>query len=722
MKDSGKEDSGDLLTGLTQGLTGAFKADLEKQRGQLGILKGREEKKSSVDQSTKQDLEKLIQTLESTNERKKLVKTLKSLLAAQKAEEPQETFLDKMSMVVSAIVESSAEAIISAAGAIARFPSEVSKIVMNAFQEEHQKNLKMLLWHFSLALLTGIGCEFIARMIMNFSLGHTRLTYTWAVLGLRFIQRIIPLIIFGIASHVMVLVYKPSELSVEQNIQSIITSILIIRTILMTMYILIEPKHPDLRIFDVKSSAARTLYRFALALGQIVLGGVIFAFLGLQLGISSQAFVLWQKVVGLGVLILLITGILEAKQPVIRWLRREEGGLHAIPRIFSSLIIAATRQWHKLLILILVMSYLLWVFGSPRKAFLLLKASFLSVILMIGFLWMRRKLEFWWSKIEIQEPEEEVHWLKSTYTQLHPTLQKISRFILTTLFFILFLDAWGISVVQIATSKFVQPYFLTVLSVALILLLSRLVWSIVDFVVETQVSPKVVEGMTIEPTVFAKTVAPIVRSVLRWIIIILTLIFVLEELGIPVMPILYGISVIGIAISLGAQSLVKDLINGVLTLMEGNMAVGDVVTIGQFTGVVESITLRGLSLRHGNGALQTIPFSEVTNIINKSRDYTIVPIEISVPHGANIGQVYEAIAKAGEEIAKDKIFKKRILEPIQITGIDKFTDTAVTVSAFIKTLPDPKNQIGREFNKRLKAYLDQLGVSLSKAQSAPPVG
>lgn len=239
----------------------------------------------------------------------------------------------------------------------------------------------------------------------------------------------------------------------------------------------------------------------------------------------------------------------------------------------------------------------------------------------------------------------------------------------------------------------------------------RLLWIWTNYIAVSHVQLKIVNGRTIEPSLFAKTIAPILQSICHWALAITGIILILEEVGIPIMPIIYGISVIGIAISLGAQSLVKDLINGVLTLMEGNIAVGETVVIGAHTGIVESLSLRGVSLRHGTGALQTIPFSEVTSIINKSRDYTGITIELPVPYGTEMGKIREALQSAYNEVIADPFFQKMAIDPVSISGVDRFTDAGFVVIGGIRIKPDPKNNFVRAFNQRLKMYLEKEKIT-----------
>ncbi len=255
-----------------------------------------------------------------------------------------------------------------------------------------------------------------------------------------------------------------------------------------------------------------------------------------------------------------------------------------------------------------------------------------------------------------------------------------------------------------------QDYLRSLSKIVFYGIFSRFLWRFIDFLAMMNVAKKKEGKKTILPSQLRLTITPILKSVGHWLLIIFTVALILEELGVPIWPIIYSISVLGIAISLGAQSLVKDFINGILTLVEGNIAIGEVVTIGSHTGVVETLSLRGVALRHSSGALQTIPFSEVTNIINKSRDYTSVSVEIPVPFETRVQEVYQAFNRAFDDIRAHEIHGSRIMDKISISGVDRMADGAYYVSASIKIKPDPSNRFLKAFNEYLQIHLTKLGI------------
>ncbi len=277
-------------------------------------------------------------------------------------------------------------------------------------------------------------------------------------------------------------------------------------------------------------------------------------------------------------------------------------------------------------------------------------------------------------------------------------------------FFAIMMATWNYCFSGFFISIFSHSMTKTMTTIAIIWGLIYLLWLGLDFFVQFHTTPQTIKGKRKEPTVFAKTFGPMLHSVARWVMVLVTIFVTLESFGFDLKILVYLMSAFAFAISLGSQSLVKDIINGFFALIDGSFAVGDVVSVGAYTGTVESLSLRAITLRHSTGFLQTIPFSEVGSIINKSKNYNVIPIDVATSYKTNIGSVHEALTKAAEDMGNDPHFGKMILEPIKVSGIDRFADNAVHVIASIKILPDPNNYFAREFNRRLKLHMDALKI------------
>ena len=142
------------------------------------------------------------------------------------------------------------------------------------------------------------------------------------------------------------------------------------------------------------------------------------------------------------------------------------------------------------------------------------------------------------------------------------------------------------------------------------------------------------------------------------------------------------------------------------------MQIGDVVKLGDHFGLVEKITLRKIQLRDLEGTVHTIPFGEVAIVSNLTKDFSFYLFDIGVAYRENTDEVIKILHEIDEELREDDDFKDRILEPLEVFGVDQFADSAVMIKARIKTRPIQQWNVGREFNRRMKIAFDERGIEI----------
>ncbi|MFW5722326.1 MAG: mechanosensitive ion channel family protein [Desulfohalobiaceae bacterium] len=190
------------------------------------------------------------------------------------------------------------------------------------------------------------------------------------------------------------------------------------------------------------------------------------------------------------------------------------------------------------------------------------------------------------------------------------------------------------------------------------------------------------------------------------------MVVVLGELGVALGPILTAAGVLGLAVGFGAQHLVQDVINGFFLLLDDQIRVGDVVTIGGKGGLVERVTLRLTVLRDLHGNVHFIRNGQIDIVTNMTKEYSRYVFDVGVAYRENVDEVIEVIKEVDEDMRNDEEFGSSILEPIEILGLDRFDDSAVVVRARTKTKPIKQWAVGREFNRRLKKRFDELDIEI----------
>ena len=209
-----------------------------------------------------------------------------------------------------------------------------------------------------------------------------------------------------------------------------------------------------------------------------------------------------------------------------------------------------------------------------------------------------------------------------------------------------------------------------------------------------------------------RTLSRVIRYVLTVAVTLLGAMLVLGELGISVAPILGAAGVIGIAVGFGAQSLVKDYFTGFFLLLENQLRIGDVVDAGGKSGTVEELTLRYLRLRDYSGNVHYIPNGNITVVTNMSLGFAYAVIDIGVAYAERIDEVVALMRRVGETLRTDPSFAGRILEPLEVAGVEQWADSAVVIRCRFKVAPLEQWSVRREYLARIKAAFDEAGVEI----------
>ncbi len=208
------------------------------------------------------------------------------------------------------------------------------------------------------------------------------------------------------------------------------------------------------------------------------------------------------------------------------------------------------------------------------------------------------------------------------------------------------------------------------------------------------------------------TLSSVVHWILRVIIVVVAAFMLLGEIGVNLGPVLAAAGVVGLAIGFGAQNLVQDFIGGFFILLEDQIRVGDVIQIGDKSGLVERITLRMVILRDQAGTVHFIRNGKIDVVSNMTKDYSNYVFNIGVAYRENVDEVIRVLKDIDEEMRQDADYKNDILAPLEVAGLDSFGDSAVNIKARTKTKPIQQWRVGREFNRRIKMKFDELNIEI----------
>ena len=213
-----------------------------------------------------------------------------------------------------------------------------------------------------------------------------------------------------------------------------------------------------------------------------------------------------------------------------------------------------------------------------------------------------------------------------------------------------------------------------------------------------------------------RTLAGIINSVGVSIIFFLAAMQILPLVGLDIKPLLASAGIAGLAIGFGAQTLVKDVINGFFILLEDQYHLGDVVQIAGVKGTVEDMTLRRTALRDGDGSLHFIPNSEIKVVSNLTRDWTQISMHVAVDYKEQSDRVIKVLREAAVEVRNDPRFAETIVAEPDVPGIERVSGTEVVYLMLVKTRPGQHFAVSRELRRAIKDCFEKNNIKMA----APP--
>ncbi len=210
----------------------------------------------------------------------------------------------------------------------------------------------------------------------------------------------------------------------------------------------------------------------------------------------------------------------------------------------------------------------------------------------------------------------------------------------------------------------------------------------------------------------SKTLSRLAGYILKLIIWIAGIIVILSQLSINIAPLLASAGIVGFAIGLGAQNLIKDIIQGTFILIENQYHVGDVVSVAGVAGLVEEFNIRYTRMRNLSGSVFFIPNGEIKVVENMTKEWSRALVDIGIAYKENVDYVMSVLEKVGKELCEDEDYKNIVLEPMEILGVDSLGNSSVTIRTLIKTIPLQQWQIARELKRRIKNTFDEKGIEI----------
>jgi len=212
-----------------------------------------------------------------------------------------------------------------------------------------------------------------------------------------------------------------------------------------------------------------------------------------------------------------------------------------------------------------------------------------------------------------------------------------------------------------------------------------------------------------------ETLRHIIRSISRISLILVLALTISSELGYNIGPVLASAGIAGLAVGFGAQSLVKDIISGFFILSEDQFSIGDVVKIGDFSGVVERMTLRVTILRNLEGQVYIVPNGNIQHVTVMTKEWARAVLDVTVSHKQELSKVFDTLKAVGAQLARD--WPDRVLDQPAVLGIEKLDDSGVTIRSIVKTPAFKKDDVLREWRRRVKEEFGRAAIVFTDKSS-----
>ena len=494
------------------------------------------------------------------------------------------------------------------------------------------------------------------------------------------------------------------------------SAVLGVRLFALLARLLLEPNAPRLRLLPFDDRAANALYRGSVQLAALYATlRVAVVFLG-RFGAPADTLLLLQALAPALFVLLMLYTIWKVRADVAG-LIRGAGEPGPLRRLLADL-------WPAL-----AAAYLLWLYLSRLYDLLLDRpekdnAPILSIVLLL-VLPLADMLLCRILAALLQRPAGSAAGTSSSIAESFvPVLRRAIHIAVLLSGFLILADLWQIDLFAMAQRGLGGRITSALFGIVIVALLAWILWEVARTAIDGRMTAEAVSDGSAKPASRLRTLLPLLRICLQATILVMAVLSILAALGINIVPLLAGASVVGVAIGFGSQTLVRDIVSGAFFLMDDAFRLGEYIEVGDAKGTVEKIGVRAVVLRHHRGPLNVLPYGEIKRLRNTSRDWMIMKLEFHLSYDTDLKKVKQIIKKVGQEIAADPELSKDLIEPLKSQGVAATDENGLVVR--VKYMANPAGggayTIRREAFARIIAAFAEAGIRFAERRvtvSAP---
>jgi moderate conductance mechanosensitive channel len=216
------------------------------------------------------------------------------------------------------------------------------------------------------------------------------------------------------------------------------------------------------------------------------------------------------------------------------------------------------------------------------------------------------------------------------------------------------------------------------------------------------------------------TIESLIVNVVRFFVVGIAILMILETaFDLDIGPAIAGLGIVGIAVGLGTQNLVRDYLNGALILIENQYSIGDVVMVAGISGTVEDFTLRRTTVRDVDGTVHTVPNGQISIASNMTRSWSRVHLDVRVAYGTDVEKTVRLVDDLGRKLAEDADWREHVTEAPHVERVSEFGDLGFTILVLGKVAAGQQWAVGGEMRKRLLAEFERRGIQIPTLTVAP---
>lgn len=544
---------------------------------------------------------------------------------------------------------------------------------------------------------------------------HTPKQRAWVMFGGLLIDLAAVIAATGVGVAVSALLREPGELATQLD-GAFLKTFFAVEVIKAMVRLIFAPRYAHLRLLDVPTKAAAYWTDWLSRL--VTVTGYCIAIAGplAKVALSPAVGTLFGLLVMLAVYVFAVRRIWRQRRDVrIYILRKARRSSTTFMRTILRLLAYSWHWW--------ALAYFTILFAisqlDPEGALpFMVQASFESIITVaIGLLVSNFLSTLIARHIGVsKKTSQRMPMLEARLNTYVPFFLRITRSLVLLSVGLLLLHIWSVfDLLGWLDSSTGQHTVGVVAQVLLVMAIALAAWTVLASLIEQRMADQ--KNSTLASSARVRTLLSLLRNALLIVIVVMTLMVILSQLGVNIAPLLAGAGVAGLAIGFGAQKLVQDIITGVFIQIENGMNQNDVVEIAGVFGTVERMTIRSVGVRTLDGAYHLIPFSSVDTVTNHMRDFSYHLGEYTIAYRESVDDAMHYLEQAFQELKKDPVLGPEILEDMTIPGVTSLNERGFTIRVLIKTNPGMQWAVQRGFNRLVKKHFNAANIELPYPQT-----